>query len=158
MPKTVLIICLISLYSAVSGQNPFIDGIKSTEQVEFKDGEKKTNFMKFRINSKGKCSAEYAYTEMDFENRVERTFENTISWNWAGVASVEKDTVKNILRLNSHESMPSKRFELGSSGATEFPDNNTVNIYFKDTYQLNAAVEWVLSNVKSCGGKAILIQ
>jgi hypothetical protein len=152
-------IWLISLLISANlyPQNAFINGIHSSDMVEYKDGTTHFSGSGFKIMLTGKCDAKYEVNELWNENNMISNYIVETSWNWKNIVSMEVDTVKNILRLNGRNPMPKRKRDADTGEITEDPNNNTVNIYFKTKVMVKDAGKWVSSQVGTCGGKVMLL-
>jgi hypothetical protein len=137
-------------------QNPFLDGIHASDVVEFKDGDIQFSALEFKVETDN-CKATYIATEYKFNQELHSNITRKTSWNWKDIASVEMDTIRNIMRLNGRDSMPCTEENLDTKEGTSNPNNNMVNIYFKTRDLAANACKWVLTKVGTCGGKVKLI-
>ena len=153
----VLTVIAIMMGAGLNAQNAFVDGINETKDVEWKDGKDHFHAFGFKIEFIGTCSAKYTATEMTFENGAEDSYRRETNFNWIDIASIEVDTVKNILRFNSHNPMPCNKIDTDTKSITKDTENDTLNIYYKNTSLCKNAAKWALEHIKTCGGKALLI-
>jgi hypothetical protein len=154
--KAILFVILFFSIS-LEAQNAFIDGINETKNVEWKDSKTHFQAFGFKVEFIGTCSAKYTATEMTFENGVENSYLVETNFKWIDIASMEIDTIKNILRFNSHNPMPCVKKDVNTKIDSNDPDNDILNIYFKNTSMCRNAANWALEHIKTCGGKAFLI-
>lgn len=154
--KAILFIWLIT-GSCLHAQNAFVDGINETKEVNWTDGNTRFNAFGFKLDMLNTCTAKYTATEMYFEGGSENSWVIETNWKWIDIASIEIDTVKNIVRFNSKNPMPCAKEDIDTKMVNKDPDNNILNIYFKTATMCHAAANWALEHIKTCGGKAFLI-
>lgn len=154
--KQIMLIWLF-LFSLVNAQNPLMDGIIATKDVEWNDGHTRFKGFGFKLELLGTCNARYTATEMSFEYGVEKSELRKTSWNWVDIATIEVDSVKNILRFNSKNPMPCTIKDLNTKEDLLDVSNNVLKMYFKTTDMCRKAAAWSLQQIITCGGKATLI-
>lgn len=150
-----MIVVLVSIQAY--SQNPFIDGIHASDVVEFKDGNMHFSGSCFKVVTTGNCHVYYKVNEIWNDKGALTNYVTETNWNWQDIATIEVDTVKNIVRLNSRYPMPKIQKNVDTGEVVDDPNNNTVNIYYKTKDLALQAGTWALDQAKTCGAKVLMI-
>jgi hypothetical protein len=155
--KTIFYVIVFLISFQANAQNSFIDGIHKSNVVEYKDGDIRFSGSAFKVITTGSCHVSYQVNELWNDRNALTNYVTETNWNWQDVATIEVDTIKNIVRLNGRDPMPKKQKNVDTGEVLDDPNNNTVNIYYKTKDLAVDAGKWAFEQAKTCGAKVLMI-